>query len=201
MKKKNILKIVIPSAIVLTATAIFCGAYYDRSYEECDNPYVIGRTNYCIHPVDQEYIEPTVTPGKYYFNGDINSCYMEVTENTWQIIPSETCDLETLYGLENQWSEEAPADPATAPDAEPDLTESRIQLKESIIRRYSKPHEYTVVTWHAFDITALCPGPGDDGSAFDVPLHYWEDGMGYFGPVLVNDKTIKCIAGEYILVE
>lgn len=211
MTKKNILKIAIPSAIALTAAAIFCGAYYGSDYEEIEYPDVIGHTQYCAHPIDQEYTEPTVKPGKYYLNGDINSACLEVTENTWQIIPSKTCDLETLYGINNRWSDEAPADPAAAPDADinPTLTEERIQWKERTIAFHSKPHEYTVVTWHSFDVVWLCPGPGPDrdsaASEDDIlqpcPQSYWEDGIGYPGPVLKDEKTIQSYGGDYILIE
>lgn len=203
MTKKNILKIVIPSAIALIAATIFCGAYYGSVYEEYDYPDIIGHSEYCTHPIDQEYIEPTVTLGKYYLNGDINSCYIEVTESTWQIVPSETCDLEKVYGEIIRWSDEAPADPATAPDADatPTLTEERIKFKENAIAFYSKPHEYTVVTWHPVDKVFLCSGPADSGSVFDPPKAYWEGERGYNGPVLENEKTIRSFGGDYILIE
>lgn len=203
MTKKNILKIAAASAAALAVAAVFCGAYYAGSDDSEAYNDVIGKTKYCTHSVDQEYTEPTVKPGKYYLNGDINSCYLEVTENTWQVIPVEGCDLETLYGESNKWSDEAPADPASASDATPELTESRLQCKEEIIEFYSQPHDYTVVTWHTFDNIWLCPGPGDvadDGFEL-APQVYYQNGVGYPGPVLKNENTISTYSGDFIFVE
>ncbi len=211
MTKNNILKITVPSAVALVAATIFCGAYYSSNEKISidDYPDVIGHTQYCTHSIEQEYTEPTVIPGKYYLNGDIGSCYLDVTENTWQLMPGETLDFEDLYGLENHWSDEAPADPASASDADTALTDGRIKVKESTFAHYSDAHEYKVVTWHPFDVIWLCPGPGPDldseASADDVlqpcPQSYWQDGVGYPGPVLKDEKTIQTYGGDYILVE
>ncbi len=225
MTKKSILKVTIASAAVLVTAAVFCGAYYNggNASNSCPNcgapdcpegttctvcmndnfPNVIGKTKHCTHPIDQEYTEPTVKPGKYYLNGDVNSCYLEVTENTWQLIPTDDCSIEKLYGEQNKWSDEAPADPATAPDANPELTESRIQYKEEDIAFFSQPHDYTVVTWHVFDTTWLCPGPGGtfpDGMELS-PQVYYQNGVAHPGPVLENENTISIYGGDYILVE
>ncbi|MDE5577119.1 MAG: hypothetical protein K2J11_07010 [Oscillospiraceae bacterium] len=229
MTKKNLLKIAIPSAIVLTAAVIFCGSYADNRCVNCgapgfpegtrctvcfdDNcPNVIGKSRYCIHPIDQEYTEPTVKPGKYYLNGDINSAYMEVTENTWQIIPTETCDFQTLYSLERSAfiDESLPAiktEPDEIIDIEPNCNEDKIAF-------YSMPHEYTVVTWHSFDVIWLSPSQNEAINTVpqeywrnredinSVPQLYWQNGTWITqGPQLIDENTLQCYGGEYIMIE
>ena len=125
-------------------------------------------------------------------------------------MPGENCDFEDLYGMQNHWSDEAPADPTTAPDADATLTltEERIEMKELFLAHYSAPHEYEVVTWHPFDVIWLCPGSGTNrdsaASADDVlqpcPQSYWETGIGFPGPTLKDEKTIQTYGGDYILV-
>lgn len=204
-----------------------CGAYYSGDDELCpwcgtpgcpkgtqcnacwgeNCPDVIGETRGCKHPKDQVYTEPTIKPGKYYRNGDVNSCYLELTESTWQLIPTDNCSIETLYGEMNHWSDEAPADPTTAPgaDANPELTEERIKSKEELIAFYSQPHEYTVITWHPFDVTFLCAGPGVpliEGDENPAPEIYIYNGHGYPGPTVVDENTLTGFGPDnYILVE
>ncbi|MCM1024444.1 MAG: hypothetical protein NC395_10355 [Prevotella sp.] len=228
MTKKNILKIVIPSAVALTAAAVFCGSYYNAA-DPCPNcgapgcpegsmcsvcsmdnaPNVIGKSRFCTHPIDQEYTEPTVKPGKYYLNGDVNSAYMEVTENTWQIIPVENCDLRTLYS-NNVLTDEELSALKTSPDETIDVN---LTVNEDRIAFYSMPHEYTVVTWHPFDIIWLAPGQNEPNSVpqeyrrnsediNSVPTKYWQNGMFITqGPQLIDENTLQSFGGNYILVE
>lgn len=222
---KNILKIVIPSAIALTAVTVLCGAYYSRenSLHPGDEGYywppgdwsgVIGQSSSCTHPIDQEYIEPTITPGKYYLNGDTDLAYLDVTENTWQLIPVENCDFQTLvsFGRLDFINKSMPAikiddpDEFIANDTNRDLDEDRIAF-------YSMPHEYTVVTWHVFDHVFLSPGPSEEKNvpqeyrqnSEDInhsPRKYWYNGS-YMsqGPMLTAENTLEFFGGDYILVE
>ncbi|MDE6762915.1 MAG: hypothetical protein K2J73_04475 [Oscillospiraceae bacterium] len=219
---KNILKIVIPSAIALTAVTVLCGAYYSGEYflQPGDPGYywppgdwsgVIGQSCYCTHPIDQEYIEPTITPGKYYLNGDTDSAYLDVTESTWQLMPGENCDFQILYSLERSAfiNESLPAI-KTAPD---EIIDIEPNCDEDVIAFYSMPHEYTVVTWHTFDIVWLSPGPSEEETVpqeyrrnsediNSVPQKYWQNG-GWItqGPQLIAENTLQSFGGDYILVE
>lgn len=234
---KNILKIVIPSAIALTAVTVLCRAYYSGDINEYflqpnaqpgDPGYywppgdwsgVIGQSCYCTHPIDQEYIEPTITPGKYYLNGvtDTDSAYfayLDVTENTWQLILGENCDFQILFSLGRLdfINESMPAikiedqDEFIANDTNRDLDEDRIAF-------YSMPHEYTVATWHVFDQVWLSPGPSEEKNvpqeyrqnSEDInhsPRKYWYNGS-YMsqGPMLTAENTLEFFGGDYILVE
>lgn len=227
---KNILKIVIPSAIALTAVTVLCGAYYSGDINEYflqpnaqpgDPGYywppgdwsgVIGQSCYCTHPIDQEYTEPTITPGKYYLNGDTGSAYLDVTENTWQLMPVENYDFQTLYSLDrsafiNESLEAVKTDPDEVIDIAADCD-------EDVIAFYSMPHEYTVVTWHTFDIVWLSPGPSEmenipqefRRNSEDItssPQKYWYKDHRWItqGPQLIAENTLHSFGGDYILVE
>lgn len=138
----------------------------------------------CVH--DESYVEPKVKMGKYYLNGDINSYYWNVTEDTVELCgidPGELSDSWQGYG----------SDPASD-GADENVVQMRIEEREKFIERWSGPQKYTVKTLHQVNdqvYLATRETTSPDGFILSTGL------------ILKDENTITGFGkdGDFILVE
>ncbi len=129
MKKKPI---IIAVSGILVCVACLC-AFILPDNDEIN-------TNTFKYTLDLETYTPSdVKTGKYYLNGDTDSYYFEITDNTIQLCDTDPGELFTSW----QEGMEAHYDPASVDE---DLLRLRLDARERFINDFSKPRNYHIKT-------------------------------------------------------
>ena len=136
----------------------------------------------CVHDL-KTYTEPEVRTGRYYLNGDVDSCYFEVTEDTLELCG---VDMSELYDSWQSWEDYTEG-------VSGELDYARSEDKERWLNQWLVPQHYNVKTLHY----------ADDG----VYLRYRQTYVnGYsvdIGLKVKDERTLTGFGkdGDFILVE
>lgn len=126
--------------LLLTAALFLCSCGDNTAdNDEINTAEIISPI--CVH--DENYIEPTLKTGKYYLNGDINSYFWNVTEDTIELCG---VDLGELNDSWQSWGNDPASD-----GSDDDVVQKRIKAKEDWVKKWSGAHSYSVETRHEID--------------------------------------------------
>lgn len=158
---------------------LLCSCKKEIIDEQSSDPYPL-----CTHDL-QTFTEPEIKTGRYYLNGDTDSYYFEVTNDTLELCG---VDLSELFDSWQSWGSNY------AEGVSEEVAQARLDRKNEWINEWTGKKTYKVITNHS----------GDDLTLLETKEVTTQEGsVLYSGLVLKDEITLTSFGddGDFILAE